>query len=63
MQINNLNLFVEINDTNYIFVAGKQDEDQNFKIIEKITTTNKEIINNKFINIDNASNIIKKTLT
>ncbi len=62
MQINNLNLFVEINDTNYIFVAGKQDEDQNFKIIEKITTTNKEIINNKFINIDNASNIIKKNV-
>ncbi len=62
MKINNLNLFVEINNTNYIFVAGKHDEDQNFKIIEKIVTTNKEINYNKFTNIEDASNIIKKNV-
>ena len=62
MQLNDLNLFIEINDTNYIFVAGKHDEDQNFKIIEKIVTTNKEININKFTNINDASNIIKKNI-
>ena len=62
MQINNLDLFVEINDTNYIFVVGKHDEDQNFKIIEKIVTANKEINNNRFININDAINIIKKNI-
>ncbi len=62
MQLNDLNLFIEINDTNYIFVVGRHDEDQNFKIIEKIVTINKEININKFTNINDASNIIKKNI-
>ena len=35
MEIDHPNLFIEINDTNYIFVAGTYDENQNLKVIEK----------------------------
>ena len=55
-------LFVEINDLNYIFVVGKYDENQNLKIIEKIITPNEGIEKNKFINIDLAEKLIKKSI-
>ena len=35
MEIDHQNLFIEINDTNYFFVAGTYDENQNLKVIEK----------------------------
>ena len=60
MKIDNPALFIEINDTNYIFIAGQYDEDQNFKVIEKITTLNSGIEKNKFISIDQANEEIKK---
>ena len=62
MSIINPILFVEINESNYIFVAGIYNEDQNLRVIEKIITSNDGIKNNKFINIENASNIIKKNI-
>ena len=34
MQTDIPTLFVEINESNYIFVAGIHDDNQNFKIIE-----------------------------
>ena len=37
-------LFVEINDTNFIFNAGILDENQNFQIKKTIVTPNKDII-------------------
>ncbi len=55
-------LFVEINDLNYIFVAGVYDDSQNFKIIEKIVTSNEGINNNKFTNIHQAQEVIKKNV-
>ncbi len=55
-------LFIEINNTNYIFVAGKYDENQNLKIIEKIITSSSGIRDNKFINIDLANEEIKKNI-
>ena len=55
-------LFVEINDLNYIFVVGKYDENQNLKIIEKIIIPNEGIEKNKFINIDLAEKLIKKSI-
>jgi len=45
-------LFVEINESNYIFVAGIYDDNQNLEIIEKIITPNEGIYKNKFINIE-----------
>ena len=55
-------LFVEINELNYIFAAGTYDEDQNLKVVEKIITTNEGISKNRFINIEDASKIIKKNV-
>ena len=38
MQTNNPNLFVEINDLNFIFAVGAYDENQNLKILENPKT-------------------------
>ena len=54
-------LFVEINDTKFVFVAGIY-TDQNFKIVEKFLSYNRSILKNKFININEAENDIKKGL-
>ena len=55
-------LFVEINDLNYIFAVGGYDDSQNFKIIEKIVTPNEGINKNKFANIHQAQEVIKKNV-
>ena len=62
MQTDIPTLFVEINDSNYIFVVGVYDDSQNLKIIEKIITPNKGINKNKFTNIDQAQEVIKKNI-
>ena len=62
MQSNYPTLFIEINNSNYIFVAGIYDENQNLKVIEKIITLNDGIKKNKFINIKDATIIIKKNV-
>jgi len=62
MQTDIPNLFVEINDSNYIFVAGVYDDSQNFKIIERIITPNEGINKNKFTNINQAQEVIKKNV-
>jgi len=62
MQTDIPNLFIEINYSNYIFVAGIYDESQNFKIIEKIVVPNEGINKNRFTNIDQAKEIIKKNV-
>ncbi len=62
MQTDTPYLFVEINFSNYIFVAGTYDKNQNLKIIEKIAIRNEGSINNKFTNFEQAHNIIKKNI-
>ena len=62
MQTDTPNLFIEINYSNYIFVAGIYDDSQNFKIIEKIIASNEGINKNEFTNIDHAKEIIKKNV-
>ena len=62
MQTDTPYLFVEINLSNYIFVAGTYDKNQNLKIIEKIAIRNEGSINNKFTNFAQAHNIIKKNI-
>ena len=63
MEIDRLTLFIEINDKNYIFAAGIQDENQNLKVIEKIITPSTGINKNKLISIDQASEEIKKSVS
>ena len=58
MEIDHPILFIEINDTNYIFVVGIHDVNQNLKIIEKIITPSDGIDKNKFTSIDQASEAI-----
>ena len=62
MQTNDPTLFVEINETNYIFVVGVNDDNQNLKIIEKITTKNNGIDQNIFINTNDAVNTIAENI-
>jgi len=62
MQTDIPTLFVEINDLNYIFAGGVYDDSQNLKIIEKIITPSKGVDKNKFINIDEAQEVIKKNI-
>ena len=62
MDTNNPTLFIEINETKYIFVAGYYDDHQILKVQEKIITSTKGISDKKFINIDDASKILKKNI-
>ena len=62
MQTDIPDLFVEINYSNYIFVVGIYDDSQNFKIIEKIIMPNEGINKNKFTNINQAQEVIKKNV-
>ena len=62
MKTDNPILFVEINESQYIFVASMYDDNQNLKVIEKIITPIKGINKNKFTNIVDASEEIKKNV-
>ena len=62
MQANNLKLFVEINNSHYIFAAVEHKNSENIKIIEKIIRPSEGIDKNKFINIKQASEEIKKNV-
>ena len=55
-------LFVEINNLNYVFAAGLYDDSQNLKIIENIIIPSEGINKNKFTNIDQAQEVIKKNI-
>ncbi len=63
MEIDQPVLFIEINEKNYIFVALKHDENQNLKVLEKIITPSTGIDKNKFVNIDLASEALKKSIS
>ena len=54
-----LNLFVEINESNFFFVVGKLDENQNLKIIEKAEIKNDVSDNNELINSSLIKDLIK----
>tara|TARA_B100001250_G_scaffold181559_1_gene156252 strand:- start:544 stop:1740 length:1197 start_codon:yes stop_codon:yes gene_type:complete len=62
MEIDNPALFVEINESNYIFLAGVYDENRNLKVVEKVIAPSKGISKNKFINIDDASKTVKESI-
>ena len=62
MQTDTPSLFVEINNTNYIFVVGKYNENQKLEILEKLITPSEGVYKNKFTNINEVSDIIKKNV-
>ena len=55
MDIDKPVLLIEINESNYVFVACTYDENQNLKIAEKIVAPSAGILKNKFINIEKAN--------
>ena len=59
MQKDNPILFVEINESNYIFIAGYFNDNAHLEIIEKIITPNIGLEKNKFTNIDLACKTIR----
>ena len=62
MEINNPYLFVEINDTNLTFIAISSDANENFKVIQKVASNYEGIKNNKFVNLNQTNQIIKKNI-
>ena len=57
-----LTLFLEINDRNYIFIIGKIDQNNIFKIEYKLEVPLKGIENNRISNFDEVLNIIKENI-
>ncbi len=55
-------LFIEINETNYIFVAGTYGDNNNLQILETTIASTEGMSENKFVDINNASKIIKKNV-
>ena len=62
MQSENPVLFIELNNSNYIFAAGQYDDNKNIKILEKIIVSSEGIYKSKLTNIDLASTSIKKNI-
>ena len=62
MQSENPVLFIELNNSNYIFAAGQYDDNKNIKILEKIIVSSEGINKSKLTNIDLASTLIKKNI-
>ena len=59
METGKPSLFIEINKTNYIFVAATYDDKQNFKIVEKIIIPNNDLNEKTFSNLNQLEKIIK----
>ncbi len=62
MQISNPQLFIEINESNFIFIVCVFDDNQNLKIQEKIIVRSEGIANNRLTNIELVSVILKKNI-
>ena len=62
MEINSPKLFIEINNLEYIFVVGDDDEQKNFKLIYKCIVPINGFENYKIIDFDLVFNTIKKNI-
>ncbi len=56
------NLFVEINDENFLIAIGEYDDELNFKIIEKEIFSPSGFKNGKILNLETTINNLKKTI-
>ena len=62
MKNSSLSLYLEINDLSYIFFVGKNDDNNNFKIIYKLELLLEGISNNRIYNLDEVTAVIKKSV-
>ena len=62
MEINSPSLFIEINNSEYIFVVVDNNEQDNFKVIYKCTESIQGINNSKITDFDQVFNDIKKNI-
>ena len=62
MQLNSPSLYIEINQSNFIFVVGERDKKNNFKNIYKLEVSIKGINENRISNYDEILNLIKQNL-
>ena len=51
-------LYLEINNTNYVFFVGDNDEQNNFKVIEKLILPLIGLSNNKISDIEKVTDIV-----
>jgi cell division protein FtsA len=57
-----LSLYLEINDLNFIFYVGETDNQNNFKIMHKLTVSSEGIENNRFVDLEKVYNKIKENI-
>ena len=62
MKIYSPTLFIEINNSEYIFAVGDENEQEKFNLIYKIIVPNLGIKNYRIIDFDLAFNTIKKQI-
>ena len=62
MKINSPKLFIEINNSEYIFAVGDEDDKENFKIIYKSIVPTQDIKSLKIIDFNLIFNTIKKNI-
>ena len=55
-------LYLEINDTDYIFYVGKNDEQNNFKTVFELKTPLKGVTNNRISDSEEAFKTIKENI-
>jgi len=62
MKYSSLTLYLEINDTSFIFFAVEIDEKNNFKIVYKLESPVKGIENNRITNLEEVNDALKKNI-
>ena len=62
MKYSSLTLYLEINDTSFIFFAVEIDEKNNFKIVYKLELPIKGIKNNRITNLEEVNDVLKKNI-
>lgn len=62
MKNSSLSLYLEINNLNFIFFVGENDQHDNFKIIYRLELPLKGIDNNKITDLEEVSDVIKRNI-
>ena len=62
MQNYNLNLYLEINNSNFIFYVAENNENEELKIVHKLDVCLEEFKNNRISDLEKVFNKIKKNV-
>ena len=62
MKNSSLSLYLEINNLNFIFFVGENDQHDNFKIIYRLEIPLKGIDNNRITDLEEVSDVIKRNI-